>query len=64
MILAFFLRRHDLGLNQTLTAGCRDLSSVPLVTSAVADLQLGLLIKLSQVVKWAACELVYWEINL
>ena len=64
MILAFCLCGHDLGLSQTLTTGCRDLSSVLLVTLAVANLHLGFLIKLSQVVKWAACELVYWEINL
>ena len=64
MILVFCLSGHNLGLNQTLTTGCRDLSSALLVTLAVANLQLGFLIKLSQVVKRAACELVYWEINL
>ena len=53
-----------MGLNQTLITG--DLFSVRPIwhtkafsNPAIASLQLSFLIKLSQVVKWGACELVY-----
>ena len=64
VILAFCLCGHDIGLNQTLTTSEPNLTHYAFSGPAVVNLFNLLIIKLSQVVKWAAFELVYWEFSL
>ena len=59
MILAFCLCGHDIGLNQTLTTGEPNLIHYAFSGPAVVNLFNFLIIKMSQVVNWAAFELVF-----
>ena len=64
MILAFCLCGHVIGLNQTLTTGEPNLTHYAFSGPALLNLFNFLIIKFSQVVKWAAFELVNWEFSL
>ena len=59
VILAFCLCGHDIGLSQTLTTGEPNLTHYAFSGPAVVNLLNFLTIKLSQVIKWAAFELVF-----